>query len=283
MGLSAAALAGWKAKFLAEAEGRSSAGQRPVSSHPTQVPSPSDNASNVTSAAVLTAAIRHFAEKGFAGARIDEIAAAAGVNKTALYYHFGNKDDLFAAALEYGYVEFRILERDRPVTGKSVIDQLEQLFGAVFDGLQANRLHASLIADENRHNGKHLSPALRVRIRALIEPVIRDLDGLIERGKAEGVVKENVDVTRTYLSMISLSMFYLTHSTTLSVSVGLNLSEASEILRWREHVIALLVAALTPAKGQRVSTGTGVDVAATVGGRMRTRVRASSQGKPERD
>lgn len=46
---------------------------------------------------LLTAATAEFAQFGIAGARIDRIAAAAGVNKQLIYAHFGSKDELFDA------------------------------------------------------------------------------------------------------------------------------------------------------------------------------------------
>lgn len=50
-------------------------------------------------AAILDAAKRLFANEGFAGASMDEIAAEAGVSKLTVYSHFGDKDALFAAAV----------------------------------------------------------------------------------------------------------------------------------------------------------------------------------------
>ena len=50
---------------------------------------------------IVAAAIQEFSAKGLAGARVDEIAARAGVNKRMLYHYFGNKDELFRAILEY--------------------------------------------------------------------------------------------------------------------------------------------------------------------------------------
>lgn len=52
-----------------------------------------------TAARILEAAKDVFAENGFAGARVDEIARRAGVNKAALYYHIGDKDALYAEAI----------------------------------------------------------------------------------------------------------------------------------------------------------------------------------------
>jgi TetR/AcrR family transcriptional regulator len=53
-----------------------------------------------TRRAILDAAIAEFCAMGPAGARIDAIAAAAGVNKRMLYHYFSSKDGLFAAVLD---------------------------------------------------------------------------------------------------------------------------------------------------------------------------------------
>lgn len=57
---------------------------------------------------LLDAAIAEFAERGFAGARIDRIAETAGANKALIYAYFGNKEQLFRAAL--GAVIERVVE-----------------------------------------------------------------------------------------------------------------------------------------------------------------------------
>lgn len=43
---------------------------------------------------ILKVSEQVFAEKGFDGARVDEIARKAGVNKALIYYYFDGKDDL---------------------------------------------------------------------------------------------------------------------------------------------------------------------------------------------
>ena len=48
---------------------------------------------------LLDAATAEFSEHGLAGARVDRIATAAGVNKERIYQYFGKKGDLFAAVL----------------------------------------------------------------------------------------------------------------------------------------------------------------------------------------
>ncbi len=54
-----------------------------------------------TRAAILQAALEEFAHEGPSGARTDEIARRAGVNKALLYYYFKDKEGLYAAALEH--------------------------------------------------------------------------------------------------------------------------------------------------------------------------------------
>jgi AcrR family transcriptional regulator len=53
-----------------------------------------------TSELILTAATSEFARHGYAGARIDRIADAAGANKRLIYVYFGDKDRLYAAVLD---------------------------------------------------------------------------------------------------------------------------------------------------------------------------------------
>jgi len=58
-----------------------------------------------TRATILQAALAEFAEHGPAGARVDRIAAVAGVNKRMLYHYFGDKAGLFQAVLAEAVLE----------------------------------------------------------------------------------------------------------------------------------------------------------------------------------
>lgn len=49
---------------------------------------------------ILTAATELFSARGYAGAGVDRLAERSGIAKTAIYYHFGNKEGLLAAVLE---------------------------------------------------------------------------------------------------------------------------------------------------------------------------------------
>jgi AcrR family transcriptional regulator len=62
---------------------------------------------------ILDAAIQLFSERGYAGTGVQEIARQAGIEKAALYWHFGSKESLLAAVLDRTDAEFveRVLKR----------------------------------------------------------------------------------------------------------------------------------------------------------------------------
>src|SRR5450759_4511154 len=66
----------------------------------TAVGKPRQKRGQETRAAILAAAGSIFAEAGFAGARTEAIAVAAGVNKALLFYYFKDMHGLYAAVLE---------------------------------------------------------------------------------------------------------------------------------------------------------------------------------------
>jgi AcrR family transcriptional regulator len=65
--------------------------------------------SGATRAALVAAARPLFARRGYAGVGAEEIVAAAGVTRGALYHHFGGKEGLLAAV--YEQIEHELLER----------------------------------------------------------------------------------------------------------------------------------------------------------------------------
>jgi len=75
----------------------------------------------------MAAALELFVEKGFAGTRLDDVAARAGVSKGTLYLYFDSKEALFKAVIQEGIVP--ILEE-----GAGLIDSFE---GSTADLLRA--------------------------------------------------------------------------------------------------------------------------------------------------
>jgi AcrR family transcriptional regulator len=75
---------------------------------------------------IIDVAMRHFAEQGYRGARVEDIAAEVGVAKGTVFLHFGNKEGLFLAAFERAV-------RSLPAWLDAPPEVAEQGFWAVLD------------------------------------------------------------------------------------------------------------------------------------------------------
>ena len=59
---------------------------------------------------IIEVATEEFADKGFSGARVDDIAARTKTSKRMIYYYFGGKEGLYIAVLEEAYRKIRSVE-----------------------------------------------------------------------------------------------------------------------------------------------------------------------------
>ncbi len=63
--------------------------------------------------ALLAAAFRVFASRGYRASRLEEVAAEAGLTKGAIYYHFHSKEDLLRRAVEHRHEAiFAVIEAE---------------------------------------------------------------------------------------------------------------------------------------------------------------------------
>lgn len=116
---------------------------------------------------VLEAAVKVLAERGFAHTSVNDIAAAAGMSKGAVHYHFENKDDLINQVLERCAETMRQRVRDAfdaPVEPTEKIRRaLREMRHSRQDAAPELRVMADLMAQ-----GLH-DPALRARIARMFE------------------------------------------------------------------------------------------------------------------
>src|SRR5436309_15458913 len=90
-------------------EARGMQGVSPAATH-NDVPSLREEQVKQTRAALLAAGRSRFGSDGFAGTSVEDLAGEAGVTIGALYHHFENKTELFAAVFEQVHLE--VLERN---------------------------------------------------------------------------------------------------------------------------------------------------------------------------
>lgn len=104
------------------------------------------SASEASKDRIFEAAKAEFAAHGIAGARVDRIAAAAGLNKNLIYVYFGNKEALFQAVINR---EVDRLQEAAPIDG----GDLEGYAAAMYDFMEANPALVRLAAWSALENG----------------------------------------------------------------------------------------------------------------------------------
>lgn len=171
-------------------------------------------------AQILTAACDEFSELGFDGARMEGIAARAGVNKRLIYYYFKDKDQLFQAVLEQAYRHIRNAEQQLRLLDLPPADAVRRLVEFTWDYSLKHPEFKSLLASANLHKARHLRES---QARELNSPVIATLGQVLERGRREGVFRGGIDPTQLYISIASLVFFYLSNYYTLSAIFGRDL------------------------------------------------------------
>ena len=84
--------------------------------------------------AILDAALEEFAAKGYAGARMEDIARRAGVAKGTLYLHFGDKEGLFNGLAESAFAPMHALAKAAGLLPRRTMDVDEALARRVLSG-----------------------------------------------------------------------------------------------------------------------------------------------------
>jgi len=193
---------------------------------------------------LLTAARREFAASGLAGARVDEIAARAGVNKQLVYHYFGDKDALYLAVLEWVYEELRAHERQLNLTGLPPEAAIRKLIESSFDHLAAHPDFIVLLNDENRGGARHVRGS--GRIEAMHSPLVSLVSKILKQGVAAGVFRKGINPVQLYISIAGLSYFFFSNNPTLSAIFGRDLATPRARAARRRHVVDLVMRSLRP-------------------------------------
>jgi TetR/AcrR family transcriptional regulator len=173
----------------------------------TESASVSTDRSSETRTRILNAALREFSALGMAGARMDQIAAAAGVNKALLYYHFDSKENLYAAALEM--IAGRVRDQSMSVFLLKASSGERLIRSALnhFDRILTQGEFQSLMQQEmmRMHHGE--DSAMSIVVKRVFAPMQAMHQSMVREGIASGELID-ADWMQIHLSTLGANVFY---------------------------------------------------------------------------
>jgi TetR/AcrR family transcriptional regulator len=160
-----------------------------------------------TRAAILKAALHEFASEGVAGARTDEIARTAGVNKALLYYYFRDKESLYGAVIDDVFQNMRsrllsVLNSELPPREKLIT-----FVGTHFDYIASAPEYPRLVQQEMMRSGRQKSPHLKRIAQMYFQPIYARILEVLQEGIDGGTFRP-VDPHRFAMAMGAVVVHY---------------------------------------------------------------------------
>src|ERR1700730_12605204 len=159
---------------------------------PAQEPRRTRRDAVATKAAIVAAALEEFAGLGLAGARIDEIARAARVNKALLYYYFESKEHLYEGVVEQMFVAMTDALRGALETPAGPREKLLAFLDANFKVLAAQPAYARLLEQEidiAKVFLYNLKPDRAPKFFQQIAPLLAEFRTVLEEGVRGGAFR----------------------------------------------------------------------------------------------
>ena len=172
----------------------------PVSSTtPTKGSHSKSRKGELTAERILDSAEELFAERGYAGTSLRDVATAAGIRIPSLYNHFESKEAIYGAVLERDLRPVLRALSDYAVPGRGGGETPRKLVETVMRVMVAHPRLPSLIQHETLTGGEHLTPALR----SWLVPLFTRGDELVEVGPGGS------RWDRDELSLLVLAMYHV--------------------------------------------------------------------------
>jgi TetR/AcrR family transcriptional regulator len=184
-----------------------------------------------TRAEIIAAAERHFAERGFQDARLGDIAAAVGIRRPSLSYHFPEKQDLYTAVIDSVFGDWW---KALP-SGGGVVERLEAAMGSWVDFVAERPTAARLLLRE-------LANVQHERIAALLHSggaVVRWFERLIEEGTANDELRPRVEPLRFMSLMAAIAGVQFAAIPWLSLRAPADPRDREELEKRKQEILLL--------------------------------------------
>lgn len=192
---------------------------------------------------ILRAAIAEFSRHGLAGARIDAIAAAAGVNKALLYYYFQSKSRIYAAALEVsaaGMIEsaLRALNHEGTAGERLLRTALNH-----FDRIASQHEYRQLINQEITRLRERRYEAVPAPLEKIFSLLMHKMRRLLAEGMKSGELVRT-DSMQVLYAVLGANVFYFLSAPMMRLVADFDPLDDRSIRRRRKAALLFLGASL---------------------------------------
>jgi AcrR family transcriptional regulator len=149
---------------------------------------------------IMEAAERLFADKGFEGTSVRDIAEAAGVNLAMISYYFGSKEKLMEAMFD-NRASSSILQLEEMVNDKTLspIQKVEKLIDRYIEKLMSQQcFHRIMVREQMVNNNGFIAEQIQ-QIKRKNQGLIKEL---IAQGQRSGEFRKNVDVSLFMITLV---------------------------------------------------------------------------------
>ena len=202
---------------------------------PPSSPSPKRDAQR-TRQRILETATRVFAQEGFEGARIDEIAEKAGSNKRMIYVYFGDKEGLYSEVVRELFDRL-FTAGEPPDPTMAPAEQVRQALRRYFFFLAQNDHLVRLLSFELLGSGQRASTALANQTSAGLE----QMRSALTEGMRRGVFRKDLDLRQLMLSLQVLCVGHFTHQPLAKALWKRDFSDSKVLDQTVEHIVSLVL------------------------------------------
>lgn len=182
---------------------------------------------------IFEAASHIFRQKGYDGARMQEIADEADINKSMLHYYFRSKDQLFKQVYQREMSRFfpiilKVIKEDKPLGEK-----VEKFVDVYYDFFEANpRLPQFIIMEMNRHPKRYKK---FIKEQGMAPPA--SLEKQIEQNIENGAM-DAMSVEQLMVSTVGLVLFPFVASTMIQALFDFDDEQYDQFMEERKDFLA---------------------------------------------
>lgn len=156
---------------------------------------------------ILEVALAEFARYGFEGTRIDAVAAGTHTSKRMIYYHFGSKEGLYEAVLEFAYRQVRDGEDFSFLKQLPPLEALARYVSHAFHSFSRYPDFIRLSQQESLQGLRFLKKS--PTIMAMNRTSLGVLQDILRRGQEDGSMRTDIEALHLYMNFIGLCHYHI--------------------------------------------------------------------------